>query len=926
MMKISISSLRECSSCTYKLAALSLLLLAGLLASCNLRENTLLPPDIDPLEYVTSNVIKVSKDHLIRSDNDDAYIYIKKDQITDYGLWYGDEVHLRKVDGLTQRDSLAFAQGTQSLTNTYRISIERAGRQVILDSIPAFATLYIDLLSSEGLANAWVVQNQYMVYADKYPLYPYGNDRIFFDVDGSGEVELQIPGAGGQLDIENNGCAVEALLYSDTQKLQIWFPAEYMASAGEVGLNILDALDTGDISRIQAVYPGFAINTGILDLQTQSDPDTAYPPILHWNLPQSKGFVQEWIRLSGGNVFGWPQGADTWLVEGDKLISFLLGEGKYFLLSPLDTQEEMEVSLDGSLNQIYLQDFWLDLRYTVVSGVSVRLDLTPDPTQVLGSYFNGAPFTMAKPFQSYQLSFLQGGSTLETLPDGNWIEFGFRNDLDSINSARLFRIYRSDQSDRIDFKAKGGAYDAGHYSLSGGFIYSGVNSSGLYLFGTATESNQKQSFPFLKQQVSIQTGKGYISWNDPSGSFSSLLLEYGASLPSGHPWLSGQPYQFTGQNSLLNITAYNRTKARSTSLPQNTFIVLNHPTSVKQMANFSDTEVYPRFVLYKAASTYAHNTFVYQDGAIRISPAFPGYLFNAGSINTTSAAKLRLYPHMSFDAYDWEYYAETDQAPSGMPILNISRLNAVPDTYGVLASQYDLGILAPAYSLTITGSDDFYSSQLPYIRIRQDGRPQDLLFSIYEGSYYRIYPYFQSDTADPWHFTQTDGHAGFYLSSNAVYAPMIDNSPHLTISSIVSTNTRDHIVSLYQAQLNLPSELIGTTVPLGSSIVLRETPELVTPIPHLSAYLIDFRTSTGIQYDPGFYVLPNATRLPYVYIPIPDYVPGQSHRLFFRSVDGLLTEYAFVTDFGENGTNKYIMVGNCAVALVDGPGWFYTTN
>jgi hypothetical protein len=43
-------------------------------------------------------------------------------------------------------------------------------------------------------------------------------------------------------------------------------------------------------------------------------------------------------------------------------------------------------------------------------------------------------------------------------------------------------------------------------------------------------------------------------------------------------------------------------------------------------------------------------------------------------------------------------------------------------------------------------------------------------------------------------------------------------------------------------------------------------------------------------------------------------------------VDGTLTEFSLVDDFGENGLGEYIMIGNCAVALVDGPGWFYTKN
>ncbi|HOU72530.1 MAG TPA: hypothetical protein PLB85_04035, partial [Candidatus Syntrophosphaera sp.] len=295
-----------------------------------------------------------------------------------------------------------------------------------------------------------------------------------------------------------------------------------------------------------------------------------------------------------------------------------------------------------------------------------------------------------------------------------------------------------------------------------------------------------------------------------------------------------------------------------------------------------------------------------------------------GSLDPGSASSLRLYPRMTFDNYDWEYFADASSAPSGTPVLQISRLNGVPDTHGVLAGQYDLSPLTPAWSLSVSGSSDFYSTQLPWLRFRQNSRAQNLLFSIYEGEFYRIYPYSQSASADPWHFTFADGHVGFYLSSDAVYAPMIDVNPHLSVSTQVNSSAADHIVSLYQAQLNLPANLIGSAVPLNSRIILREAVDY--SVPHLSAYFLDFRTAAGTQYDPGFYSLPGAPSLPYIYIPIPDYVPGQSHSLFFRSVDGTLTEFSLVDDFGENGLGEYIMIGNCAVALVDGPGWFYTKN
>ena len=75
------TSLRWASVPRFRL--ILLLLFLALVTACNLRENTLLPPNLDPKEYITENTIKVYYDHLIKSANDDSYLYIPKESITE---------------------------------------------------------------------------------------------------------------------------------------------------------------------------------------------------------------------------------------------------------------------------------------------------------------------------------------------------------------------------------------------------------------------------------------------------------------------------------------------------------------------------------------------------------------------------------------------------------------------------------------------------------------------------------------------------------------------------------------------------------------------------------------------------------------------------------------------------------------------------
>ena len=90
----------------------SLALLAALLSSCNLRENMLLPPNLDPKEYVVASQILVYSDHLIPSSNDNSYLYLPKTSIADSLIWYGDIVTLSRMQSLLQRDSLAVNSGS----------------------------------------------------------------------------------------------------------------------------------------------------------------------------------------------------------------------------------------------------------------------------------------------------------------------------------------------------------------------------------------------------------------------------------------------------------------------------------------------------------------------------------------------------------------------------------------------------------------------------------------------------------------------------------------------------------------------------------------------------------------------------------------------------------------------------------------------
>lgn len=907
---------------SYRLLA-ALLVLSGLaLASCNLRENSLLPPNLDPKQYVMENTIRVYSDHLIKSENDRSYLYIPKESIADSALWYGDVVTLQQVEDLTARDSLAFPAAAEVFSKTYLIRILRFGSEILLDSLPSFATLYTGLEAEGSLANVKLVQSAWRLSAESATIYPYGAGRCWFALDGNGDHALLDFHDSVDLQLNPVQKDLQALIVTDTDYIYLWFPGEYRTT--EASLQVQDSLTEAEAAVVQKLLPGFALNTKVLSVQTAYAGEAT--PIVRYRRAQARGFSQQWTRLDGPAISGWQEGEDTWLWEDGELISFLQGAGKYFLCTPLQGQNELTLPLDGSLSQVFLQDIWLDLHNLKLPNTSLRLLLEPDLQATVANYFSGTPFTLTQTDAAFELRFVQGNSVLESLPGNAWIEYGFRSDLQNPANARLFRVFRTAALDNISYKTLAASYDATHFSQANGYIYSGINSSGQYLLGIAAETSSSLALPCLKPELRIQTSRTYLSWQDSSLPCSSLLLEYAATVAEAHPWLSGKPYTLQNSQSILKISASARGR-NVDEIPANLFLSTTVNSAPSSIINFSSAANYPKFYRYKAANAFEHNSYVLSGGKLQISPASAGYLIDGANFAPTrQSIDLALFNRMTFDDYAWELYLDSAHNLAAGTVLQITPKKASTDTHGVFAQQYDLASLAPVYDFKILGNAGFYADFQPLIRIKQTARSQNLLFSVSAGEYYRIYSYTQSETLDGWHFRIADGHLWFYLPYDAEYSAVQDLAPHTVSDALVSDLTQDHITSLYQAQITLPREFLGSALPLGSHVSLGVNTDLPQSLNALSAYDVQFRNPQLQIINPNFFNDVYASRWPYVYIPIPDYSPGQTIRLFRRNLAGQTQELNLVQSFSAIPTNEFILVGNCAVGFINNSATFYTTD
>lgn len=899
----------------------SLALLAALLSSCNLRENMLLPPNLDPKEYVVANQILVYSDHLIASSNDNSYLYLPKASIADSLIWYGDIVTLSRMQSLLQRDSLAVNSGSYAIGNSYRIEILREGHSIAIDNSPAFATLYTDTESVFTESPLYLLTLRQTLTADYARHYNYGKHRACYELDGSGDFAIMQLGGAMKLDIPANNSDVQGLLFGADIHLQVFIPAGFTQDLGAATISLNNPNDNFsdpiDLQAVQELYPDFALLTTPLTVTTEREGTSTSTPILHYRMSDSRSFDAQWVKMSQNQIESWPEGENTWLIKDKTLITFINGAGTYFLLQPLASQNTIRISLDSPNRQIFLQDMWLDLRDINLPGIDLVIEPEPNCDELLQDYFGGKPYTLKGPSQAYRLSFFNGSELLDTLPGDKWLEFGFASSLPGLQKARLMRAHRTPHQDILSYKSHAAAYDAEHFTSGDGYVYTGINSSGLYLLGNISESSSSMHIPCLKDKLLLQTQKTTVSYQDTKLPCSALRLEYNPEVSSNHPWLNALPYTLKQNQALLSI---NPIGSANDALPKQLFIETTVNQALKSVINFSPQAGYPKFVRYNKSSILEHNSFLQKSLRLSISPASAGYLIDGDNLlGSVATRNLAMFPRMVFDDYDLELYLDS---PASLPpsTMQISRSGSLSDAYNVLGGQYQLSYLSPAYRFEMLNNTNFYTNFQPYIRIKHPSRSQDLLFSISDQDHYRIYSYPEGTTVDGWHFMNRDGHYAFYLPYDAEYAVLRDNDPH-TLSELTVTPGQDIHLSLYQAQASFPQDYIGSSIPLGSKLSLAQV-SVVPGISSRAAYRLNLLGPQQNPLQPNFFSQINDD-WPYLYIPIPDYIAGEPVRAFYRNAQGSTQELSRVQSFSDSPADEFIMIGNCAVAFIDNPGIFY---
>lgn len=901
------------------LIAFSLLLSALISSSCNNRENILLPPNLDPKDYVLSSHILVYSDHLIRSENDDSYLYLPKESIADHLIWYQDKVSLKRVDPMLDRDSLAVNSGSQSLSASYRVQILRNSESITLESTKDFATIYSNVKGNHSLNNASLLSLRYTLNAEPALCTGYGKNRAYFGIDGSGDFALTEMSANLRLDLQDKNKDIQALLYAPDTYLQIFIPSAFMDDMGDTEITIQNQASDAQNALLSGFYPNFAQATEMIEVKTQNNAQSSAVPILHYRVSSTSTENLLWLKLGESGLESWQSSQETWLLQDNRLVSFINGAGSYFLIETLQDQGYYSIDLGSGYRYIRLGDVWIDCSMAKLADTEMQIYPNASSTALQARYFGGKPYHLSGEAASYIINFVAQNQILESLPKQMWVEFGFAAILDNPAAYRLMLSVQMPHKDVLSYKTPASAYDEKHFSYQDGFVYSGINTSGLYTLGKISEDPSSHHIPCLKKELGLQTQRStYYYKGSDNPPCSALDISYNPSFESSHPWLNALPYSFSGDTALIGIQPVS---SSTDAIPEMFHIETSSSMNLQALVNFSTLSGYPKFVRYKRMKSLEHNSFVLENNILRISPAFAGVILDAAQLNHQNQYRdIRIYANMLFDDYDLELYLQADStAPTGT--MRVSQKASFDDPYQVFQDQYQLSMLSQVYDFRMLDNEQFFDSCQPYVRLKQNLRTDNLLFSVSNDDYYRIYSYPEADEADAWSFSHSEGHFAFYLPYKAQFGIVRDNQPHDS-SSVTISKVSDIHLSLYQAQAVFPAEYIGNELPMGADLELKDVPSAGAGISSRNALQLSIWDVDQNPLQTDFYTS-TVPEWPYLYLPIPDYNFGENIRLFYRDNAGQSREYSLVEEFSDFPNDEYRIIGNCALVFIDNPGIFY---
>jgi hypothetical protein len=904
-----------------------------LISGCDQRHNSKLPTGISPFDYIESNVIGETSNYLVRSNNDDFYLYINKQVIADSVLKKGDFIWFSHTLSLADRDSIAISDGMNPITDALYFYVYRDSVIIPMQFNPGMIKLYTKPLAS--LSNVKVLRfDEKFISSDDVTGISIDKGNAIIPITKTGFFQFyQEEYIAISVQFNGNGNA----FYAWHPDFSMFLPADTQWNGKHLKFISLGILSTAQQTQVEHIFPNFALADKIISYELTGTVTTnLYPQIRIWKHPSR--FTPQMVVLqpgTPGEILSLDSVDDLWVDQVTYKDVFCKYPGTYCYVIPMTEQNQITIPLDGSFSQLYFNRFYIDLRGTVLSNGSLNIDLS-SYGRTLPAIYNGTVFNVTDPKLPITFSFMQNGTALATLPDSLWMEVGVSLPAGTDTSGQQWFGYHLDDSIEEEFYyTQGSAYDTTHFSVANQYLFFPLAVSGLYFLGTDSNTSQSFTIPVIRDAGYYQVRNMVIDYSGAqTANLSHYYLNMQPQVDLNQSIFQGQPYQMSGTQAAFRAGFY-QDGSWTDTVPSSH--IIQYSSSRKSRTNhvliYDNANKWQKTVLLKSGNQVDDTHFVQSGSDYTIGGVMGGtyLLTNIENISSTNV-DFALYSHLFLDFDRLKLFHDTsDSEPTGYKLR--ARIDQTfPDTRNIIQNQYQFQQISWNYHITAINpaaqvDTTFLKQYLPVLYFAQTQRPTPLLVHLNQDKDYRIYTYPQGTALTGYNFITANGFDGVIPSYNGDYCAFNDLATHSSITTLIHATTTELITSLYQAEFILPAYFVGTAFPIGYKINLGVTTDAPTGIQLISGYKLTFLDNNDNTVD--LHLIQNylTDKYPYIYLPFPpEQNPSGIHVRYVGPL-GAITEYERVDNFSGNNALEYIVVGNCVILSVDARGsYLISTN
>ncbi len=265
--------------------------------------------------------------------------------------------------------------------------------------------------------------------------------------------------------------------------------------------------------------------------------------------------------------------------------------------------------------------------------------------------------------------------------------------------------------------------------------------------------------------------------------------------------------------------------------------------------------------------------------------------------------------------------------PVGL-LLNASITESIPSEAIDLMNQYDSELVSSVYDFSLTDGngtnlDTLLAEINPIVDIVSTN--QTHLFYFTPDNRGRLYPYPLGTELNGYDYVIGENGAMFLVHDPGYYFAIDENTPLQIADYEITSLTEPVNVSLYQTQFMLPAYFLPHYFQVGNRVQISNNIAIPGYSP-IAGYDIAFKDFNDQPITTSFIFDHANEESPLLYLQFPPSYVGSNLRLYFRDLNGAITEYTYVDEFSDNQFYlEFSRYNNSAIVVVNEPGTFFIT-